>query len=630
VGELRYFLDKLPPNHEELVKLITPYMTDDVIKKGPDKILLAALGKALPPYYTEEKLTEWLYSNQLTQESYIELLTEVFVARLPLYEPEVKSFVKKYIKNDQLYEVLEPKLFYTARELKEKETIALNEKLVKDLLISADGKTAQIIITPKLPDNAQKESLDFLGRINTILKKENQRQKSLGTEYKFHIAGLPQMVVAFSDYIKKDSKLMLPMMFGLILLTMLVLFRSGWGMISPILVVIFSLVATMGLAGFIGYELNNITSMIPMIMMAIGIADSIHILSIFFRERHHGKSKKESMITSIKLNILPCFLTSATTSLGFLSLLTSISPPIRVLGMIIAMGSLLAFIITITFLPALLTVLPFSKKVSHKKEEAMAWTRSLGHFVIQKRTPILVSISLITVVFTIFITTINVDNNPVNYFQKGTYFRDAMDFVDEKIKGANLIEVSIDSKKEDGIKDPGFLKKVGKFQEYLEKKATYNVSHTNSLGDIIKTVNQRLNQDKKAYYKIPNDRKELAEDLFLYTQSVPFGRDINNQVNVNQSAIRLTVRRPSTSSEEGLRVMAGMKEYIDKNMSEYETHTTGRMAVFNYIAPKMSRGMIIGLVIAIVVITVLLMITFKSVKMGLLSLIPNLIPLLLM
>ncbi len=716
VGDLRYFLDKLPPSHDQLVKLIRPHVTDyflktdDVNKIGPNKVLLAALGKALPPHYTEEKLSEWLNSKELTQESYTDLLTEVFTARLPLYEPEVKTFIKKYIKNDQLYDVLKPKLFYTANELEEKGKIALSEKLVRDLLVSKDGKTTQIIITPKLPDNAQRESLYFLSRINTILKKENDRQKALGTEDKFHIAGLPQMVVAFSDYIQKDMGLMLPMMFIFILLTMLYLFRPGWGfigitsvivvffvmalifnvtmkvgmdiaafqalkvllllvvlaelvhfsvlfireyrqsgsiwkaflqalfkvldsmwgMISPILVVIFSIVVTMGVTGFIGYELNNITSLVPQILMAIGIADSIHILSIFFRELRHGKSKKESMITSIKLNLLPCFLTSVTTSLGFLSLLASISPPIRVLGVIIAIGSLLAFIITVTFLPALLSVLPFSKKVGHKKEESMAWTRSLGHFVIQKRTPILVTVSLITVVFTFFITMINVDNNPVNYFKKGTYFRDAMDFVDEKIKGANIIEVSINSMKEDGIKDPKFLKKVEKFQKYLEKEPTYHVSHTNSLGDIIKTVNQRLNKDEKVYYKIPDVRKELAEDLFLYTQSVPFGRDINNQVNVNQSTIRLTVRRPSTSSEEGLRVMAGMDDYIAKNMSEYETHVTGQMAIFNYIAPKMSSGVIIGLGIAIVVITIILMITFKSIKMGLLSLVPNVIPLLLM
>ncbi len=630
VGDLRYFLDKLPPSHKKLVELITPYVTDKVIKEGPKKILLAALAKALPPHYTEEKLSEWLNSNQLTQESYTDLLTEVFTARLPLYEPEVKGFIKKYIKNDRLYDVLKPKLFYTTNELKEKGTIALNEKLVRDLLISKDGKTAQIIITPKLPDNAQKESLYFLSHINRILKKENERQKALGTEDKFHIAGLPQMVVAFSDYIEKDFKLMIPIMFGLILLTLLVLFRSGWGMISPILVVIFSIVGTAGLAGFIGYEVNNITSLVPQILMAIGIADSIHILSIFFRELRHGKSKKESMITSIKLNLLPCFLTSVTTSLGFLSLLSSISPPIRVLGVIIAIGSLLAFVITVTFLPALLTVLPFSKKVSHQKEQALAWTRSLGHFVIQRRTPILASISILTVVFTIFITTINVDNNPVNYFKKGTYFRDAMDFVDEKIKGANMIEVSIDSMKKDGVKDPRFLKKVGKLQEYLEKEPTFQVSHTNSLGDIIKTVNMRLNNDKKDYYTIPDDRLLLAEDLFLYTQSAPSGRNINNQVNGEMSKIRLTVRRPSTSSEEGLRVMAGMDDYIAKNMSEYKTQITGQMAIFNYIAPKMSRGMILGLIIAIGVITILLMITFKSVKMGLLSLIPNLVPLLLM
>jgi len=370
--------------------------------------------------------------------------------------------------------------------------------------------------------------------------------------------------------------------------------------------------------------------MIPTILMAVGIADSVHILTIFFRELHHGKSRKESMIISLKLNLLPCFLTSITTSFGFMALLTSVSPPIRVLGVVVALGSIIAYVVTVTLLPALLTVLRFSENTTHHKDQATRWTKGLGNFVIKYRNLILSVTTVIVIIFSYFITQIHVNNNPVDYFKKGTYFRDAMDFIDDNIKGANLIEISIDTMENDGIKEPAFLHKVDRFQQFLETTKKFKIAHTSSLVDILKTVNRRLNQDKEEAYIIPDNKKLVAENLFLYTSSVPFGRNLNNQINVNQSAIRLTIRRANTSSEDNLMVINSIKEYMHKNMPEYDYHVTGRAVIFSYTTPKVTRNMVYGLIIALIVITVTLILTFRSISMGLLSLIPNISPLLMM
>ncbi len=628
VSELRYFLDKLPPNKKELAEMISPYISGN----NPSNILVEALQASFPRYRTREKLKGWLISSKLSREDLLEMTTEVFLQKLPLARKEVKQFIKRHVGVQDLEPLrgaLGKMLFYSKDELKEKEKIALNEKLVKDRFISADGKTAQILITPKLSDKAQVQGLDFLTRIKSILKKEKARQAKLGYQYKFHVAGLVEMTAAFNEIMEKDM-IMYPIMFLFIFLALFYLFRSVWGMLIPILIVVFSIFVTMGITGFVGYELSMISFMSVQVLLAIGIADSIHLLSVFYRELHHGKTRKESMVISLKMNLLPCLLTSVTTSVGFISLLTSVSPPIRVLGVMVAIGSLFAFVITITLLPALISVLPFSRKTTHHKERSLKWTRGLGHFVIGYRKPILISLTAMTLIFGYFISEIKTDNNPMDYISKGNTYRNAMEFIDEKIKGINLMEISIDTKKPDGIKDPEFLKKLSRFQDYLMKEPTFKVTHTNSISDIIKTLNKQLNQNDPDYYKIPNDRKVLAENLFMYTQSVPFGRDLNNQINVDQSAIRLTIRRANTGTSESYEVIQVMKAYLNKNMKDYEVHITGRNTVFTYTDPLILKNMLMGLAIAILAITLILIFTFRSVKIGLLSLIPNVTPLLLM
>ncbi len=626
---LMHLLDKLAPDKKSFFKLISPF-----IKEGTAyNILTEALQAGFPPYYEKKDILKWLSSQNLTQKDIMNLSSEIFIAQLPLTTNEVKDFISILVpKNNSqqnnsqsIYNQFEKLIFYSKDQLENKKKIALQERMVKDLYISENGKVAQIIITPKLADFAQKKSIDFLNRIKEITVQEQKR-----SGYHFHIGGLPQMLGAFLDFIKKDYSLLGPLMIGIILLTLLYLFRSVWGVITPILVVIFTIIGTLGTFGFIRLELNSVLMMVPQILLAIGIADAVHILTIFFRELHDGKTRKEAMIVSLKLNFLPCFLTSITTAFGFLSLLTSIAPPIRTLGLLTAFGSLLAFIITITLLPALLSVLPFSKKQTHHKDRTMRWTEGLGKIVINYRKAIFISTIIITLVFTAFIPGINVDNHPVNFFKKGSYIRTAMDFIDEHLAGTAYVEVDIDSGEENGIKKLDFLSKVEGLQNCLEKRDKLKVTKSQSLVDILKTLNQRLNQNNIDYYKLPDNPKLLAENLFLYIQSVPYGRNLDNQLTQNQDAIRLTVRKKSVSSKEHLKLIKAIKEYCRKNMPTYKVKVTGRMTVFTQTIPQVVDSMLKGLVIALLIITITLIIALRSVKIGLLSIIPNVIPMLLM
>ncbi|HEO64902.1 MAG TPA: hypothetical protein ENI73_03430, partial [Spirochaetes bacterium] len=520
IQHLRSIIDKLPPSKEEIIDLITPHVK--VLDER--KLLVEALKRVLPPYYEDKVIEDWL-TGPMTQEDYLTLFSEMLIAMLPMTEKELKGFVTKYIKDRKGFLEIKRMLFYSNEELRKKRKIALSEKQVKNVYISEDGKVAVLLLTPQLPDFAQDKNLDLYHRIHAILNTEEQR-----SGYKFYVGGIPEMSVAFEEYMFEDIKLLVPLIIIFILLTLLFFFRSFAGMFAPILVIILSTIGTLGGSYLMGFDLDSMSTMAPQVLMAIGIADSIHILALFFRELQQGKSKKEAMIHSLRLNFLPCFLTSITTSIGFISLLSSISPPIRVFGMMIAVGSLLAFIITVTFLPALLSVLKYSTTRKYHGQESKNWSTWLGHFVTRYHNLIIVFTLLFTLVLGYFIFGITPDNNPAAQFKASTSVRKSMDFIDHHIKGSYNIEVMLDTRKAKGIHDIRFLQKIDSLQKYIETRITkdenlpFEIGSTSSVVNIIKTLNQKMNGDNPDYYKIPDDplkdtSKQIAEYLFLFTSS---------------------------------------------------------------------------------------------------------------
>lgn len=623
--KLRHRIDKLPPSQIEILKLIQ----DKVTSGNPYPLIAKAIERYFPTYYFNENFEDWLQLNTLKKEDLANFTSDVFIHSLPLRKNEIKSFVVEFISKsnaDAVFNEIYPLVSYSNEELKEKEQIAYNEKLVKGLLLSDNKEVSQILITPKLPDFAQQKNIDFLKRIKTILDYESSK-----SNIEFHVAGLPEMLGAFSHYIKKDYQKLAPLMLLLIFVTMFILLRSFFGTIIPMLIVLVSALGTMGISGFFGVELNNIIMMAPPVIISIGIATAIHILIHFFRHLRSGIHRHEAMIKSISINLLPVALTSVTTALGFLSLITSVAPPIRVLGIVASTGTILTFIICITILPAILMVIPFSRKVQNENKSIVTrWSDQLGHFVVGNRKVIFAVMVAFTLIIGYFISHIYIDNSPTKYFQEGTYFRDASDFADKHFKGSTIIEVSLDTRKADGVKEPAFLQAVEKLQQDLEKDKPLKVSHTSSLVDILKTVNRRLSEDKPEEYRIPNDRKLIAGNLFLYTQSVPAGRDLNNQLNVDQSAIRLTIRKEGFSSSETLILIEAIEKLSRKYLPNYDVQATGRTAIFMSTVPKVVSKMILGLALALTIITIIIGITFRSIKTALLSIIPNATPMLIM
>jgi predicted RND superfamily exporter protein len=241
-----------------------------------------------------------------------------------------------------------------------------------------------------------------------------------------------------------------------------------------------------------------------------------------------------------------------------------------------------------------------------------------------------------------FITRIEVDSHAVKYFGPETEFRQATEYIDNNIIGTNPFEFGFDAGEPGGVYDPAFLKKVERFQEHLLSRPEYKFTHVSSIVDVVKRLNQTLHGGDKAFYAIPDRdsvtaegdtlkaRNLIAQYILLYTLSLPQGMELTNQVNIDNSMARVTgFQRSMTSSMQG-GFADEINAWLEKEMPEVHARTLGVPVMFANMMNMAMPGMIGGTGTSLLLITLLLILTFRSIKAGLLSLIPNIWPIVVM
>jgi len=525
--------------------------------------------------------------------------------------------------DDLLVEDLVPDLPLSEKVLAYKKAIALKEKRINGLLLSKDATTSQIVAKLQVETNpASTHYMQVRRAVEKIIRDEH-----VLTGYDYYIQGGPIVDTSFKIYSEQDMKTMIPILFCLVTVILVILFRSAGGTVLPMLVVGFSIMLTMGISGFAGIKLNPLTASVPQIILAVGIADAIHIVTVFLRQLKQGAERKNALIYSIEKNLKPCFLTSFTTSIGFLSLLVSKMGPLRYLGLMAGMGTIAAFIITFSFLPSALAILPFAERLTAPESKGGDWTDKIASFVIAcpKRIIVFFFISAITILS--FLTNVHINNNPILYFKEGTMLRDATAFIEKNLTGTESLEFVVDSGEADGIKNPIFLKKLERLQNYLDSLP--QVAKTASIVDIIKRLNSSMHGEDEAYYKIPENQALSAQYLFLYTLSLPLGKDINDTINVDNSKTRMTALTWNQSSSENLKLIEKVNVWIEKNIPHVKVYTVGKTVLFSYMQIELTRSFVKSILLALFLVTLTMMFTFKSFKVGLLSMVPNVIPLML-
>jgi len=509
--------------------------------------------------------------------------------------------------------------------------VALSEPLLVNRMISPDGTTANINVTFNLPQLSEAEIPSVMAYVRDLAKTFETNHPDV----RVAITGLVALNSAFFESSMTDMGTLIPLMYGVLLISMAVLMRSVTGTLSTMIVIAISAMTAMGLAGWMGIRLTPPSSVAPTVILTIAIADSIHILVSMFKSMRHGASKHDAIVESMRVNFGPVFLTSLTTVIGFLSLNFSDSPPFGDLGNITAMGVTAAWVYSIFFLPAIMAVLPV--RIKADTDESFLESRStfmdhLAEFVIKRRKVLLIGTGALVVGLGVLIPRIELNDQFVQYFDKSVTFRADTDFATKNLSGIYQLQWSLPAQGPGGISEPEYLREIDAFDQWL--KAQPGVVHVATLTDTFKKLNKNMHADDAQWYRLPDERNLAAQYLLLFEMSLPYGLDLNNQINVDKSAMRViaTTDNMTTNELRGLddRGAAWLAENLmqagEKAKTKDGIHASGPIMMFSYITLNNAISMLNGTTVALVLISLCLAVALRNLKLGFVSLVPNLVP----
>jgi hypothetical protein len=503
-------------------------------------------------------------------------------------------------------------------ELAEKQRIATSDPLLVNRLISPSAHATGVNVTVQLPGKQ-------LTEVPEVAKRAKEMADEIEAAYPgidVYLTGMVMMNNAFPSASKDDMTSLYPMMFIAVILVMVVMLRSIPGTLSTVIIIILMIIATMGLTGWFGIKLSPPTTTVPIVIMTLAIADCVHILVNFLHGMRNGESKYQAMMESLRINLQPVFLTTLTTAIGFLSLNFSEAPPFRDLGNMAAMGVVLAFALSVTFLPAMMMLLPV-KAVSGDTMGSIAMQR-FAEFVVRYKKHLLWVMGILVLLLVSQIPNNRLDDQFVKYFDETITFRQATDFATDNLTGIYLIEYSLESGETGGISDPQFQQKVEDFAKWYRQQP--NVLHVNTLTDIMKRLNRNMHEEDNDWYRLPDQRDLSAQYLLLYEFSLPFGLDLNNQINVKKSATRFSVTMKSISTTQLLEIEERAQAWLQEHAPGMRINGASPTIMFAHIGSRNIIAMLKGTTLALVMISVILIFALRSMRVGGISLIPNLIP----
>lgn len=504
-------------------------------------------------------------------------------------------------------------------QLNQAKEIAISDPLIRKRLISTEGHVAVVSVTLHLPGiNPVEEVPAVASKVREIRDQIEKAHPSLD----IMLSGVAMMNTSFAESTLDDNATLVPLMFLVVIVTIGLMLRTITGTIATVVIIIASIATTMGIAGWLGFYLTGPSAGAPTIILTLAVADCIHILTSMFYEMRHGVKKKQAILDSLRINLKPIFLTSATTAIGFLAMNFSDSPPFRDLGNMVAIGVMLAFAFSVTIFPAMLMLLPL--RVKQKVEGDTDVMLSLSAFVINNRRILLPAMSVILIAISIFVPKNELNDDFVKYFDKTVEFRQATDFMQDNLSGMSTIELSIDSGVSSGINSPKFLQVVEDFSNWMRQQP--ETDHVNTITDIIKRLNKNMHGDDPTWYKLPDNQELAAQYLLLYEMSLPYGLDLNNQLNVDKSSTRVVVTLKNQTSNEQLIIEERITAWFVENAPQYKATLASPTLMFAHIGQRNIISMITGTIIALLLISLVLGFALRSVRFGLISLLPNILP----
>ncbi|ELB2134007.1 efflux RND transporter permease subunit [Vibrio parahaemolyticus] len=527
-----------------------------------------------------------------------------------------EAFDDDLLVEDLLYSEYE----LTPERISKVKSIALSEPVLKSALVSEKGDVTVVNITVQLPEmDKTAEVEEVVSSINAMI----DRYQRAYPDVTFHKAGIIAMNHAFMTAAQDDSSTLVPTMLVVILVFLTIMLRSILSVIATLIVIIGSVMATMGISGWAGMFLSTATVNVPTLIMTLAVADCVHVIATMRQSMKNGFTKAQSIERSIALNFVPILITSVTTAIGFLMMNMSDSPVLRDFGNLSALGVMVACFLSVTLLPALLKLLPIHVKMETSQDQKHVMDR-LGDFVVSQRRALLPLSVAVIVVCASLIPLNKVNDESVEYFGQRNEFRQAADFMEERISGMTNISIAIKTNESQGIAAPDFLNTIGEFSSWLRDQP--ETDHVATLADVYKRLNKNMHGDDEAYYSLPQERELAAQYLLLYEMSLPYGLDLNNQINVDKSSIKMVLTVANLGSVELVDLENRIYQWFAERAPQYQVVASSPSLMFAHIGETNMASMLSTLPITLVLISALLIFALRSVKLGLISLMPNIAP----
>ncbi len=501
-----------------------------------------------------------------------------------------------------------------------------NELLAIGTLITEDFRHTRIVGRVEYRAETSEHKVELVEDLYQFIEAEDL----VSDNYALHLSGYPLVYERFETVSAENTGFLVPIMIVLMLAILYASFRSWSAALFPWLVIASGLLLVLEIQSYLGIPHTTIdSSALPSTLIIIGIGITVHVLVEFFQfQKLSGDSVQAAHSTIVHL-WLPAFFTAITTSAGFYALSVTKIMPIREFALLGAIGPLILFFFSLSVLPAMLS---YTNTISDKTQYTLGSgiasriTQKVPSFTLKHRNKILSLGAIALLLSVLYLPNVQVDTNYVTLFKQSSVTRQDIEYFDDVFHGMMTLDIVLDSGAADGIKHPDFLRQMDTIQSWLGQRDA--LGPVNSVVDYLKEINQALNADDPAYFRITDSPEMTAQFLLLYDSSGA-NEDLSDIKDFDNRYGRLVIPVKNMPASEMQTEPDSITAYMNNNYSQLQPLLTGTMALKTVQDIYVSEGMVLFFSIALLVISILFIVLFRSIKYGLLSIVPSILPIIL-
>lgn len=481
---------------------------------------------------------------------------------------------------------------------------------------------------------SDKENTAMVRAVQQIVEKYDSEN------FRIFMAGTPVVTNTVKQFMMKDMRQFLLLAVLTIGICLFLMFRRVSGVIMPLLIVAFSLVSTLGIMALCDIQFKTPTIILPSFLLAVGVGACVHVLSLTFQDLRRGKLKEQAIIDAFSHSGFAIVMTSLTTAAGLASFGMAKVAPIGDLGLFSAIGVMIALLYTLTLLPALLAMLPLKKKSGEVEQKETVMDRvmdAITDFSVDRYRFILVLTVIIFAISIAGVTRIQVSHNVLKWLPDGLDVRQDTETIDHELRGSVVLEVILDTGRVNGLYDRQTLlamdRVVAQLEEQFQDESLF-IGKAITVTTIIKEINQALHENDPEFYAVPKNEKLIPQEFLLFENSG--SDDLQDVVDSQFQLARITLKVPWRDALSYVPFIASVEKHFNDEFAgkklpggqEMQVTVTGIMSLFGRIIQAVIFSAIQSYGIALVIITLMMILLIGDLRLGLLSMIPNLGPIL--